>query len=54
MESEVIPVPPDTEYVSCDGGDPVLGHPVVWYPLPTAPGAKAACWYCSRVFVRGT
>lgn len=47
---EIIPVDDDAAGVSCDGGDGVLGHPVVWYSFNG--GDRAECRYCDRVFVK--
>ena len=45
---------PETEYVrssrvSCKGGG-VLGHPLVWYQIPSDKG-WVECGYCDKRFV---
>jgi uncharacterized Zn-finger protein len=47
---EIIPVPDDTDEVSCDGGGGALGHPKVWYSLDDSDVTE--CGYCDRIFVR--
>jgi uncharacterized Zn-finger protein len=44
---EVITI--DTMVAACNGGGGPLGHPKVYLNL--APGGKAECPYCSRLFV---
>ncbi|HVH75323.1 MAG TPA: zinc-finger domain-containing protein [Stellaceae bacterium] len=39
----------DTMVAACNGGGGPLGHPKVYLNL--APGGKAECPYCSRLFV---
>ena len=43
-----------TSIVSCDGGEPPLGHPMVYLKIKTKKniaGGDAICPYCSRHFV---
>lgn len=47
---EVIIVDDAADEVSCDGGGPALGHPVVWYSF--AGGTAVTCGYCDREFVK--
>lgn len=47
---EIIAVPHDTAEVCCDGGNPALGHPKVYYSFGTAD--KVVCGYCDREFIR--
>lgn len=46
-ELEVVYV--DTAEVACDGGNPVVGHPLVYLHLDHETG-DVMCPYCSRVF----
>ncbi len=46
---EIIPVDPDADEVSCDGGG-VLGHPVVWYSFGASDAVE--CGYCDRRFIK--
>ena len=48
---EIIKVPITTDQVACDGGHPVLGHPLTYY---TFEGHQdfIKCGYCDRRFVR--
>ncbi|MFO1038494.1 MAG: zinc-finger domain-containing protein [Geminicoccaceae bacterium] len=43
-----IVITPDLE-VHCDGGNPLLGHPNVYLPVPA--GGEAECLYCGRRFL---
>lgn len=45
---DVILVDPDTDEVSCDGGNGTLGHPRVWYVFEDQP--EVTCAYCDRIF----
>lgn len=47
---ETIEVPADIDEVSCDGGHPSLGHPMVWYSFDGQ--SRVECGYCDRVFVK--
>jgi uncharacterized Zn-finger protein len=47
---EIIKVPKNTEQVSCDGGNPALGHPVVYYRFDGADYVD--CGYCDRRFIK--
>lgn len=47
---EIISVPNDTQEVACDGGNPVLGHPKVYYRFDG--NTKVVCGYCDREFVK--
>ncbi len=44
---EIIEV--ETTTVGCDGGDGVLGHPLVYLNL--GPAGKVECPYCDREYV---
>lgn len=47
---EVIKVPKSTDQVMCDGGNPALGHPRVYY---TFDGKDTiTCGYCDREFIK--
>jgi uncharacterized Zn-finger protein len=47
---ETILVENDVDEVCCDGGNPVLGHPVVWYVFDGR--NKVTCHYCDRTFLK--
>jgi uncharacterized Zn-finger protein len=47
---ETIVVAADVDEVCCDGGSPVLGHPVVWYAF--GDNDRVECGYCDRVFIK--
>ena len=49
---EIINVEPHVDGVSCDGGDPILGHPKVWYSFDGR--NQVECRYCDRVFIKST
>jgi len=49
-DPEVIIVDDDCNEVSCNGGSPVLGHPVVWYSFDHQD--RVECLYCDRLFVK--
>lgn len=48
--NETIFVPATADEVCCNGGDPVLGHPAVWYSFDSR--KKVDCLYCDRQFVQ--
>lgn len=48
---EIISVANDTDQVACDGGNPLLGHPLTYYTFDGADFVE--CGYCDRRFVRG-
>lgn len=50
---ETIKVAKDVDQVACDGGHPVLGHPITYYSFD---GDKdyIECGYCDRRFVRAS
>ena len=39
----------DSEVVDCDGGNPALGHPVVWLNMEGR--GRIDCPYCGRRFI---
>lgn len=47
---EIITVPHDTAEICCDGGNPALGHPKVYYQFGAS--ERVVCGYCDRTFVR--
>ena len=47
---EVIKVAADADQVACDGGHPVLGHPVSYYTFDGADYVE--CGFCDRRFVK--
>ena len=47
---EVIKVAADADQVACDGGHPVLGHPLTFYTFDGSDTVE--CGYCDRRFVR--
>ncbi|HEY8190138.1 MAG TPA: zinc-finger domain-containing protein [Micavibrio sp.] len=47
---EIIIVDADADEVCCNGGSPVLGHPVVWYAF--ADRDRVECGYCDRIFIK--
>ena len=47
---EIIEVDKDTDQVCCDGGNGVLGHPIVWYSFDG--NDVVECLYCDRCFVK--
>lgn len=47
---EVIKVAKDVDQVACDGGNPVLGHPLTFYIFDKTDVVE--CGYCDRRFVR--
>ena len=50
MEVETIKVEPDTETISCDGGEDSLGHPTVYYSFNET--SKIVCSYCGKIFIK--
>ncbi len=49
---ETIEVPSTADGVSCDGGNPALGHPKVWYGFDGR--TVIECGYCDRVFIKSS
>lgn len=47
---EIIRVSKDAEQVACNGGHPVLGHPVTYYTFDNTDFIE--CGYCDRRFVK--
>lgn len=47
---EIIRVAKSTDQVSCNGGHPVLGHPLTYYSFDG--NDVIDCGYCDRQFVR--
>ncbi len=47
---EIIQVPADTDEVKCDGGNPVMGHPLVYYSFDGRD--SVVCGYCDRLFTK--
>lgn len=47
---EIIKVAEDVDQVACDGGHPVLGHPLTYYTFDGADVVE--CGYCDRRFVK--
>ncbi len=47
---EIIKVSADVDQVACDGGHPVLGHPLTYYAFDGADIVE--CGYCDRRFVK--
>ncbi len=47
---ETIKVPHSVDEVMCDGGNPVLGHPRVYYSFDGK--ESVTCGYCDREFVK--
>ncbi len=39
----------DSEVVDCDGGNPALGHPIVWLNMKS--NGRIDCPYCGRRFI---
>ena len=50
MEENIIKVSPETETISCDGGEDGLGHPAVYYTFDN--DDKIVCGYCGKIFIR--
>tara|TARA_B100001093_G_C26598366_1_gene914773 strand:+ start:610 stop:783 length:174 start_codon:yes stop_codon:yes gene_type:complete len=51
-KAEIIYVDKDADGVWCDGGNPALGHPKVWYSFEDH--QKTKCGYCGRIFLKNT
>lgn len=51
-EPEIITVDTHATGVKCDGGNPALGHPAVYYSFDGKSSVR--CLYCDRVFVKNT
>lgn len=47
---EIIHIDKDADEVMCDGGNPTLGHPAVWYRFDG--NTEVECQYCDRLFVK--
>lgn len=47
---ETIKVDHHADGISCDGGNPELGHPKVWYNFDGEDSVE--CRYCDRVFIK--
>jgi len=47
---EIIRVTSDVDQVACNGGHPVLGHPITYYTFDDTNSVE--CGYCDRQFVR--
>ena len=47
---ELIIIDNDADEVCCDGGNPALGHPAVWYSFDG--GDLVECGYCDRAFIK--
>lgn len=47
---EIIEVPANADAVKCNGGNGVLGHPVVWYSFEGR--TRVECAYCDRLFLK--
>ena len=47
---EIIVVEDSADGVKCDGGNPALGHPLVWYSFDGQDAVE--CGYCDRLFVK--
>ncbi len=50
MEEDIKVVSPDTETISCDGGEDGLGHPAVYYTFNNE--NRIVCGYCGRIFIK--
>lgn len=50
---ETIKVPAGTDQVACNGGHPVLGHPLTYYSFDGEQD-YIECSYCDRIFVRAS
>jgi uncharacterized Zn-finger protein len=50
---EIIKVPHNTDQVACDGGNPILGHPLTYYSFAQDKD-YVECGYCDRRFVRSS
>jgi len=47
---EIIIVEDSADEVVCNGGNPSLGHPAVWYSFDKSDSVE--CGYCDRLFVK--
>ena len=47
-KEEIVVISPDTETISCDGGDDSLGHPTVYYSFKEK--NKVVCSYCGKIY----
>ena len=50
MEEDIKVVSPDTETISCDGGEDGLGHPAVYYTFNNE--NRIVCCYCGKIFIK--
>ena len=50
MEEDIKVVSPDTETISCDGGEDGLGHPAVYYTFNNE--NKIVCGYWGKIFIK--
>ena len=50
MEEDIKVVSPDTETISCDGGEDGLGHPAVYYTFNNE--NRIVCGYCGKTFIK--
>ncbi len=50
MEEDIKVVSPDTETISCDGGEDGLGHPAVYYTFNNE--NRIVCGYCGKIFMK--
>ncbi len=50
MEEDIKVVSPDTETISCDGGEDGLGHPTVYYTFNNE--NRIVCGYCGKIFIK--
>ena len=50
MEEDIKVVSPDTETISCDGGEDGLGHPAVYYTFNNE--NRIICGYCGKIFMK--
>jgi|GEM_PF-903682 len=50
IKPEIIMIIEDVNEVACDGGHPVLGHPLTYYSFDGSDVVE--CGYCNRRFVK--
>ena len=50
MAEDIVEVDPNTETISCDGGEDGLGHPAVYYTFNNE--NKIVCGYCGKIFIK--
>ena len=50
MEEDIKVVSPDTETISCDGGEDGLGHPAVYYTFNNE--NRIVCGYCGKILIK--